>query len=189
MSVSIFDRSTETICELPGFVDSAYLEEIGKEIEKLPTKEANSASANWEALTYGAHAIANASSRLYIIVSVINFAAMKTAELFYEKSLAYREPALMCRQASTHVPCLHADKHLLDGSPKPGTENYDVSAIFYLNDSFQGGNLVFPYKEVIVEPRAGTLVILPGDVDHAHYVDKITSGNRWSLTSFFTFIQ
>jgi predicted 2-oxoglutarate/Fe(II)-dependent dioxygenase YbiX len=80
----------------------------------------------------------------------------------------------------------HADNQNLDGTPKLGCSNFVVSAVAYLNDSFTGGDLVFPGIEYRYKPTIGDCVIFPSDLTYKHYVDRVLSGNRISLAIWFS---
>lgn len=83
---------------------------------------------------------------------------------------------------------LHADVSLLDGTPYPDGRHVDYSAIIYTNNEgidFTGGGISFPNQGVSIKPRAGSLVIFPGDMDHLHSVKTVTSGIRKNIILFF----
>jgi predicted 2-oxoglutarate/Fe(II)-dependent dioxygenase YbiX len=80
----------------------------------------------------------------------------------------------------------HADNQNLDGTPKDGCSNFVVSAVVYLNDDFTGGDLMFPRIDYRYKPSSGDCVIFPSDLIHSHYVDRVSSGNRFSLAIWFS---
>jgi predicted 2-oxoglutarate/Fe(II)-dependent dioxygenase YbiX len=66
------------------------------------------------------------------------------------------------------------------------TPHRDVSAIYYLNDAFDGGEIVFHRPQLVVKPRRGLLVAFPSDVDHTHEVLPVRSGVRYTMPLWFT---
>ena len=83
----------------------------------------------------------------------------------------------------------HADncREEPDGSWVPNhTPQRDVSALYYLNDDFEGGEIVFEQHGLIVKPRAGLLVIFPSDRHHVHEVFPVVGGKRYSVQTWFT---
>ena len=66
------------------------------------------------------------------------------------------------------------------------TPNRDVTAIFYLRDGFVGGELAFPELGLAIKPRRGLLVTFPSDGAHMHQVDRVESGERYTLTVWMT---
>jgi 2OG-Fe(II) oxygenase superfamily len=66
------------------------------------------------------------------------------------------------------------------------TAQRDVSAIYYLNDSFDGGEIVFEPEACIVKPRRGLLLAFPSDHDHVHEVLPVRSGFRYTMPIWFT---
>ena len=62
----------------------------------------------------------------------------------------------------------------------------EVSAVYYLNSEFEGGEIVFEQHETVIKPRMGLLVLFPSDQDHLHEVLPVRSGSRYCLQLFFT---
>ena len=83
----------------------------------------------------------------------------------------------------------HADnsEQREDGSWRPNhTPERDVSALYYLNDDFEGGEIVFEQHGLSIKPHAGLLVIFPSDRHHVHEVLPITAGKRYSVQTWYT---
>ncbi len=66
------------------------------------------------------------------------------------------------------------------------TPQRDVSAIYYLNDEFEGGEIVFERAQVVVNPRRGLLLAFPSDAAHLHEVLPVRSGVRYTMPIWFT---
>jgi hypothetical protein len=66
------------------------------------------------------------------------------------------------------------------------TPQRDVSAIYYLNDEFDGGEIVFDLQQLMVKPRRGLLLAFPSDADHVHEVLPVRSGVRYTMAIWFT---
>lgn len=66
------------------------------------------------------------------------------------------------------------------------TPQRDVSAIYYLNEAFEGGEIVFDREALVVKPRRGLLVTFPSDRDHVHEVLPVRSGVRYTMAIWFT---
>jgi hypothetical protein len=80
----------------------------------------------------------------------------------------------------------HSDNTNEDGSPN----HFDINkyaAIAYLNDDYIGGELSFLDHGIEIKPRLGSLLIFPGGKENIHGVKEITSGNRYSMVSFWDF--
>lgn len=60
----------------------------------------------------------------------------------------------------------------------------DLSVVYFLNDDFAGGELVFPGLDLVVKPRAGTLVCFPADHNYIHGVNPVTAGHRYTLVTW-----
>lgn len=112
-------------------------------------------------------------------------------EKFYGKELNKYEGGLVKTTEGAHNG-LHSDMYRLDGSPwNDGTgreDELEYSALLYFSDyekDFLGGQLVFPQHNLILSPKVGTLVFFRGDLDHAHEVTRIESGQRYAMIMFF----
>lgn len=81
------------------------------------------------------------------------------------------------------------------------TEHYHYSGLLYLStymQDFQGGRLIFVNKdnyhfqenlsnaEQIVEPKLGRVVLFTAGPENTHYVEKVTDGQRFVLSFWFT---
>ena len=66
------------------------------------------------------------------------------------------------------------------------THQRDVSAIHYLNDAFEGVEIVFELQQLVLTPGRGLLLAFPSDVDHVHEVLPVRSGVRYSMPICFT---
>jgi hypothetical protein len=64
------------------------------------------------------------------------------------------------------------------------TLDRDISIVYFLNDDFVGGELVFPELELVIKPQAGTLVCFPSDHNYIHGVNPVTSGHRYSIVTW-----
>jgi 2OG-Fe(II) oxygenase superfamily len=66
------------------------------------------------------------------------------------------------------------------------TPQRDVTAIYYLNDEFDGGEIVFERQQLVVKPRRGLLLAFPSDAAHLHEVLPLRSGIRYTMPVWFT---
>jgi hypothetical protein len=74
----------------------------------------------------------------------------------------------------------HSDNSELDGTPNAWQDNKFVT-IIYLNDNYQGGELVFNYHNISIYPSTGTVVAFDPGIINVHSVSKITSGERYTM--------
>ena len=63
-----------------------------------------------------------------------------------------------------------------------------LSCIFFINDDYEGGDLMFryPFKEHIVKikKKSNRLVIFPSNFLYEHSVEPVVSGERFSVVSW-----
>lgn len=69
-----------------------------------------------------------------------------------------------------------------DSGPENGRT---LSISLFLNDDFEGGELVFPKQGVTIKPKAGQIVLFPSNFIYIHESTKITSGVKYSVVSWF----
>jgi hypothetical protein len=56
-----------------------------------------------------------------------------------------------------------------------------VSAVFYLNDDYEGGELLFNRQGISFKPKAGDLVLFPSTFTYEHSSEPIISGNKYCV--------
>ncbi|XP_060124696.1 prolyl 3-hydroxylase 3 [Zootoca vivipara] len=92
---------------------------------------------------------------------------------------------------------VHADNCLLDPEGNtcwrepPAYIYRDYSAILYLNDDFQGGNLFFTEMDAVtvtaeVRPKCGRLVAFSSGGENPHGVWAVTRGRRCAIALWYT---
>lgn len=57
--------------------------------------------------------------------------------------------------------------------------------MFYLNDNFEGGETEFLYYKKRIQPRAGTLLLWPAGLTHAHRGGLVLKGDKYVVTGWF----
>jgi hypothetical protein len=80
------------------------------------------------------------------------------------------------REGSFKVP------HIDDSVPKYGKCLF--TGILYFNDDYEGGEISYPELNESYKPKAGTLILHPGNA--LHEVKPITSGSRYIVAMGFT---
>uniref|UniRef100_A0A2D4PPN8 procollagen-proline 3-dioxygenase n=1 Tax=Micrurus surinamensis TaxID=129470 RepID=A0A2D4PPN8_MICSU len=92
---------------------------------------------------------------------------------------------------------VHADNCLLDPEGNtcwkepPAYIHRDYSAILYLNEDFQGGNLFFTEMDAVtltaqVRPKCGRLVAFSSGEENPHGVWAVTRGRRCAIALWYT---
>jgi hypothetical protein len=70
----------------------------------------------------------------------------------------------------------------IDGGDPTNPKPIVFGIAIYLNDDFTGGELVYPDLNLSITPKARSMVIHDAKLKHA--VNYVTSGNRYSITTF-----
>jgi hypothetical protein len=68
-----------------------------------------------------------------------------------------------------------------DGTTSTGRA---VSAIVYLNDGYEGGEVEFVNFGVKIKPKAGMLLLFPSNYAYAHIAHPVTSGTKYAIVTW-----
>ena len=78
----------------------------------------------------------------------------------------------------------HSDNSSNDGVMGAFTRSR-YAAFLYLNDDFEGGELVFPKHNITILPKTGMLAAFHGGHKNMHQVDIVKKSARYTIGSFF----
>jgi predicted 2-oxoglutarate/Fe(II)-dependent dioxygenase YbiX len=59
-----------------------------------------------------------------------------------------------------------------------------ITAICYLNNSFEGGEIEFPYFDIKIKPQPGMLILFPSNYAYRHISHNITKGTKYALVTW-----
>ena len=62
----------------------------------------------------------------------------------------------------------------------------EYAANIYLNDDYDGGELVFKKLRHSIRPKAGQLIMFPSGIEYLHEVTQVSNGSRCSVVAFLT---
>ena len=60
-----------------------------------------------------------------------------------------------------------------------------MSAVVYLNDDYEGGEIMFPEQGVTIKPEAGSIVVFPSVEPFYHEPMPVTSGTKYVSPAFW----
>ena len=85
----------------------------------------------------------------------------------------------------------HVDDHVIgrSGSLIGFDPQRSITALVYLNDDFEGGELFFPDHDLVIKPKPGTFVMFPSNKNFRHGVSPITAGRRNSYQRVYAIID
>ena len=84
---------------------------------------------------------------------------------------------------------LHCDCEKPDGTPAMAANfyTYNVSVLMYPNDKYTGGEITFPDYDLVLKPKPGDMIMFPGNNAYKHTVQKVESGVRYTMPSWYSF--
>lgn len=59
-----------------------------------------------------------------------------------------------------------------------------ISTVYYINDNYSGGEIVFPRFGITYKPKANELLIFPSTYVYNHSVLPVTEGTRYAVVSW-----
>lgn len=59
-----------------------------------------------------------------------------------------------------------------------------ISAICYLNQNYEGGEIEFSNFGIKIKPQAGTLILFPSNYPYAHVAHPVTAGTKYALVTW-----
>jgi len=64
------------------------------------------------------------------------------------------------------------------------TTDRTMSAVLYLNDDYEGGEIEFIHMGIKIKPQAGMLILFPSDFSYAHIAHPIIKGTKYALVTW-----
>ncbi|MDQ2963154.1 MAG: 2OG-Fe(II) oxygenase [Pseudomonadota bacterium] len=69
------------------------------------------------------------------------------------------------------------------------TADRDISVVWYLNEDFDGGELVFPSLQLSIRPITGMVVTFPSTHEFAHTAKPVTRGMRFAVATWMAAVD
>jgi len=113
------------------------------------------------------------------IAGLIDECAGAYAQFFETSFLEHEDYHILKYEGATND---HYDAHY-DGGPY---NKRWISAIVYLNDDYEGGELEFVHFGVKIKPKKGSLVIFPSNYAYAHIAHTVTSGTKYAIVTWLS---
>lgn len=82
-----------------------------------------------------------------------------------------------------YIPGEHFSAHADHGY----SYNCTVSSVAYLNDNYEGGELVFDILRLKIKPKAGDIILFPSTYIYAHSSIPVISGTKYAVVTMFDY--
>jgi Rps23 Pro-64 3,4-dihydroxylase Tpa1-like proline 4-hydroxylase len=66
-------------------------------------------------------------------------------------------------------------------------ESLHIASVYYINDDYTGGEIVFPQHNLTIKPSPNSLIIFPGNENYVHQVIEIRDRPRYSSALWLQF--
>jgi len=121
---------------------------------------------------YNNPALQNIHNQMYVLLlaSTIPYARKNGIEEMYH------EPYNMLRYRGGQEYKAHAD-----GGTDTGRS---VSAIVYLNNDYEGGEIEFVNFEIKIKPEPGMLILFPSNFAYKHIAHPVTKGTKYAIVTW-----
>ena len=109
---------------------------------------------------------------------------LQSGEIYLTK---YRNSTLEINDHSDHKYLMqpHCDDASIDWEEdKKGLTFVSHGIVIFITDDFDGGEIVYVNKNISIKPKAGSLLVHPGDIEYSHAVNKFYNGERIVFASF-----
>ncbi len=114
----------------------------------------------------------NVHNQMYLLLVA---ATLQYAEKHHIDEL-YHEGYNMLRYTGGQEYKAHADGTTVDGR--------SVSAIVYLNNEYEGGEVEFVNFGVKIKPEPGMLLLFPSNYPYTHIAHPVTSGTKYAIVTW-----
>ena len=82
--------------------------------------------------------------------------------------------------------CDNSQVDIIDGNINiKRMKPWEYTGIIFLNNNFTGGELIYPNQGCVFLPSVGTMVLTPAGPEFPHFVNEITTGERFTLVFRF----
>ncbi len=185
----------------PNVINSQGLQELVEHIKSSPAEDLSVFDPDKTNATGQTSWIVDKQTRDTQIVPMGNLYP-KIEDLFRNTVREIINPFYQCQVDSSEIPQVlsygigghyrpHIDGRSLWVAPNGDriwrrSTSRDLSIIFYINDEFEGGELIFPNLHIQIRPKPGMMVCFPSDQNYLHGVAPIKSGMRYSIVSWAT---
>jgi hypothetical protein len=82
-----------------------------------------------------------------------------------------------------YIPGEHFSAHADHGY----SYNCTVSSVAYLNDDYEGGELVFDILKLKIKPKVGDIILFPSTYIYAHSSIPVISGTKYAVVTMFDY--
>ena len=168
----------DSIIASPGFVDPATCSELIRGFESVDTDRSSNPFFR-DMIVYGKTL---KSEALRAALRSIEQRIRTAVSSAYTVDDPQPDGIMMCRWLTGKAMARHVDNQSTHAYSTPWRTH---SAIVYLNDDYEGGELFFSRHHVELEPTRGLLVTFPAGPQFEHGVRKIRSGTRYTVACWF----
>ena len=76
---------------------------------------------------------------------------------------------------------IHCDNSINENGIWKRIKSWERTAILFCNNNFTGGELIYPEQGCVFIPTVGTIIETPAGPEYLHSVNKVITGERYTL--------
>lgn len=120
------------------------------------------------------------------VIELVRHVYAKELEPFYNCKLRTMETPQILRYTKGSCYYPHADADVVDRETMKWKRavDRDYSLLIYLDQNYEGGELIFPNFDFKLRPQAGMMVAFPSDFRYLHGAMPVLSGVRHAIVSW-----
>ena len=121
------------------------------------------------------------------IVEMLHYKIIGVTCGYYNENYLYPDFSNIVYWGSDMVLHPHCDNmHIYDSKLEHNTPQRDYSAVWCLNEEYEGGHTIFPEHGKEYPGKTGRLIVFPSGRSHPHGVTEVTSGSRYTFSMWMT---
>jgi predicted 2-oxoglutarate/Fe(II)-dependent dioxygenase YbiX len=172
------------IIEIPNVLTQDECEEVIQYFEEYPElRRSGDAQERFNGCTMSTDEVRG--PLLKTIAALTNRLIIKAAK-FYNIEELYLDYQSIAKWDTGQSMEFHADNVTQKREPHYYCHWRDYSSILYLNHDYEGGYTTFKNQNQGQPPMQGTAILFPATFGYTHGVQKVKSGTRYTISSWFT---
>jgi predicted 2-oxoglutarate/Fe(II)-dependent dioxygenase YbiX len=165
--------------ECDNLISSTFESSCGEILTDTKNNKTNYTDSVWVCKNLG-------TNNSFLAEKLLERIIIKYAEPFFDVTMEFwNRPSLFKYETGGFfVP--HVDGEIFQDGKWVRIYDRDYTITVFLNEDYEGGNIIFPDYDLHIVPKTGKLIVFPNDHNYFYGDEKVTSGNKYQLVSWLT---